>query len=920
MPPLSVSVRSARTRVTLSSLVVLAAVAALSPLSLATPADAMPPSAASSAPRVARVAEHLDAARVVATTRVRRHGLRVATRLRVDNLSGKAQPRTRAFLYLTQHGERVYRLGGVAVPVLEARATARLRALSPVRSKVAPGRYAVMACVEVVGRNSCASSRAAVVVGPAELAVSPAQGDVGTVPVDETSQPVRFILTNSGTAGARHTRVALDGPGRDQFVVLADACTGRALTKGASCTVDVALRPTRPGEASARVVLRTNRGSAYAELSGTGRRPEPVPATLRITPASSAFPDTLVGERSAPTTLTVTNTGELASGPTSDSVAGSGKGQFTVIGSTCDSNLPPAGSCVLTVRFDPTRRGSATADLSVTGSPGGTVTATLTGQGLAPAALSISSAPPFAPTVTGEQSAAVDLTVTNAGDVATSDLVTTLGGVDPDQFATTASTCGVALAPGGTCTLSIAFAPSSRGTKSVDVEVSGSPGGLTATTLTGPALAAAEIHFATQPSFPDTTTLEHSDPLDFTLTNDGDVATGALTAVLTGDQAAEFTIAGTTCTTLAPAASCTVTVTFDPKLRGWTDRALRLTSLEVADGDAPPALVGVYGYALPVPAKLVITPASWTFETTAAGSYSPTHRFTVTNVGDLSTGLLRGGAFSGPNGGMFSRAVDGCFSHLGYGDTCWIDVRLAPPLSAVKGPKSASLDVSVTPGGTASAQLFGDTIDEAYPQASAGKSFGGVLIGERSASSTFTFTNTGDVPTAPLATSITGLDPTQYAVDQDGCTGVALAPAESCSVTAYFAPTSRGSKRAYVGVASYAIPATVLGTGLAPTTLVLTPGTATFATTAVGQVSAGLDVTVTNTGDVTSGVVTAALAGDNPDQFTQTATTCGVVLALNRSCKVTYRFAPTTTGAKSASVSASGGPATNAVTLNGTAG
>ena len=1028
MPSLSVSARSARTRATLSWLVVLATLTALSPLSLATAADATASPSTPSAPADVRVARHLDAATVVVATRVRPGGLRVVTRLRVDNLSGKTQPRTRAFLYLTQHGERVYRLGGLAVPGVDGLATARLRAVSAVGSKVAPGRYAVMACVDVVGRNSCASSRAAVVVGPAELSLTPAQGDAGIVLVDETSQAVRFVLSNSGTAGARRTRVAVDGTDRHQFVVLADACTGRTLTKGATCSVDVALRPTRPGGASARVVLTTNRGSAYADLSGTGRQPDAVPAALRITPATEAFPDTLVGTRSAPTTLTVTNTGGLPTGPPTASFAGSVPVQFTVTGSTCESALPPAGSCHLAVRFDPTGRGSSTADLSVTGSPGGTVTATLTGKGLAPAALQVTpeqqgfaatlvgehsepvdltvtntgdvttgplattlsgadaeqfsptgttcgavlapaasctisvifeptvrgprtaqldiggtsggtasvplsglalapaalmisaAAGPFASTVTGGQSDAVVLSVTNVGDGAVGDLTTTLAGVDPDQFVRTATTCELTLAPGGTCTVSIAFAPTSRGTKSVDVEVSGSPGGLTATTLTGLALAAAEVRFATQPSFPDTTTLEHSGPLDYTLTNDGDVATGALTAVLTGDQAAEFTIAGTTCTTLAPAATCTVTVTFDPKLRGWTDRALRLASLAVAEGDSSPAVVGVYGYALPVPAKLVISPASWTFEATVAGGYSSTHRFVITNVGDLSTGLLRGGSFSGPNPGVFSRAVDGCYSHLGYGDTCWIDVRLAPPLSTVKGAKSASLDVSVTPGGTASAQLIGDTLTPAYPQASASKSFGGVLVGERSASITFTFTNTGDVATAPLATSITGFDPTQYAVDQDGCTGVTLAPTESCSVSTYFAPTSRGSKRASIGVASYAIPATMLGTGLAPTNLVLTPVTATFATTAVGQVSATLDVTVTNTGDVTSGVVTTALGGTDADQFTQTASTCGVALAVNRTCKVTYRFAPTSTGAKSASVSASGGPAANTATLNGTAG
>ena len=68
----------------------------------------------------------------------------------------------------------------------------------------------------------------------------------------------------------------------------------------------------------------------------------------------------------------------------------------------------------------------------------------------------------FGSVTTGTTSASQDVTVTNTGQ---SDLIVsgaTLGGTDPTLFTISANTC-TTVAAGGTCTISVAFAPTAAG-------------------------------------------------------------------------------------------------------------------------------------------------------------------------------------------------------------------------------------------------------------------------------------------------------------------------------------------------------------------------------------------------------------------------------------------------------------------------
>jgi hypothetical protein len=104
----------------------------------------------------------------------------------------------------------------------------------------------------------------------------------------------------------------------------------------------------------------------------------PAPASLSINPTSHSFG---VVNVSASKVFTVTNGGGSASGALSDSVTGSNAGDFSISEDACAGiSLGAGASCTLKVTFRPSTPSFETATLNVSGSPGGTASASLSGQ------------------------------------------------------------------------------------------------------------------------------------------------------------------------------------------------------------------------------------------------------------------------------------------------------------------------------------------------------------------------------------------------------------------------------------------------------------------------------------------------------------------------------------------------------------
>ena len=201
--------------------------------------------------------------------------------------------------------------------------------------------------------------------------------------------------------------------------------------------------------------------------------------------------------------------------------------------------------------------------------------------------------------------------------------------------------------------------------------------------------------------------------------------------------------------------------------------------------DAPPA------------AALAVSPMTGPFGTAATGTQTAYTTFTITNIGGSDSGALTtmpGGA----DAGDFEIGTNTCAAALAASMSCAVDVRFRP-LSV--GGKSATLTVSATPGGMAVAALTG--LGAAPASLSVNQptyAFGSVMVGTSSADATFTFSNTGGVPTGSLATTMPGADPADFVIVTDNCNGAPLPATSTCDIVLHFTPSSAAPKSATLTV------------------------------------------------------------------------------------------------------------------------
>ena len=117
-------------------------------------------------------------------------------------------------------------------------------------------------------------------------------------------------------------------------------------------------------------------GNTSATLSGLGT----APAELVISATAHDYGAVSVGG-SASYTFVVSNVGTMPSGMLTSAV--SDVGNFPILSDACSGAMLAAGAtCSITVSFRPTSTGPRSATLAVSGLPGGTSAAALTGTGI----------------------------------------------------------------------------------------------------------------------------------------------------------------------------------------------------------------------------------------------------------------------------------------------------------------------------------------------------------------------------------------------------------------------------------------------------------------------------------------------------------------------------------------------------------
>lgn len=393
------------------------------------------------------------------------------------------------------------------------------------------------------------------------------------------------------------------------------------------------------------------------------------PTTATIAPQSLAFGPQQVQTVSATQTVAVQNTGTLNLNVGSVSVTG----DFVETDSCSGQSLAPGANCQIEVDFDPTQTGSRQGSLTILANvAGGQVTVSLSGTGLAPAAVGFTpSSLAFPATTVGSSSVAQSIIIANTGGEA----VTLDGEMVSGDFVLAVDLCGTSLAPGTSCTVSIVFRPGASGSRSGALTVTDTLGIQTAQlsgtgqTVATDALSPGALTFAPQQI--GTT----SGAQVVTLTNNGDQALTGIALSVPRDFAAV-----NNCGPLLQGhGSCTIPVSYVPSETGTETATLTVTDEFRAQ------TVSLTGSGV-APPGISATPVTMNFGGLAVGTTSAAQTVTVTNSGGYALTSLAAVITSG-----FAIASNNCPTTLPTSTACQIAVTFSP---AAAGSSTGSLTVS----------------------------------------------------------------------------------------------------------------------------------------------------------------------------------------------------------------------------------
>jgi sugar lactone lactonase YvrE len=384
---------------------------------------------------------------------------------------------------------------------------------------------------------------------PAAIRFGPGSLTFGNLNIANTSPSQPVTINNFGGSPLELSNVEASG----EFVAT-NGC-GATVVAGSTCTVSVSFAPTVTGAASGVLTLTDNSGNSgttqQVTLSGTGTEP-----TANVFPGIMTFLSQALNTASASQSVLLVNTG---TGPLQiNSIAVSAPFSQT---NNCGASIAAATGCTVQVSFTPTASGAASATLTLSDTIG-TQTVTLTGTGVTAApVVTVSPASLLFPKqLINTKSPGQVVTLMNGGATTVSVSGLTISGA----FAET-TTCGTTLKAGKKCNVTVTFAPTATGGQRSSLTFNLSTGAQTIA-LNGIGVT------GTQPSL-----LTLSPPvLDFTgyvvgdnptknitVTNANGVLAGVSSITFSGNSV--FTEKNKCPSILAPAATCSISVTFAPK-------------------------------------------------------------------------------------------------------------------------------------------------------------------------------------------------------------------------------------------------------------------------------------------------------------------------------------------------------------------
>jgi hypothetical protein len=426
------------------------------------------------------------------------------------------------------------------------------------------------------------------------VSLTPPSVDFGEVEVGTTSAPMQVQAGNSSAVAVPISGVTITSP----FKISSNTCGTTALAANSSCQVLIRFAPTQPGAAAGTLVFTDGAGTQTVALNGTGA----TAATDDLNPGSLSFSATATGALSAAQTITLTNTGDL----TLTAISVSANGAFQT-SNNCGTQLTGHAACTISVVFAPKQLGSLSGTLTVFDALR-TQTATLTGTGVAPPALSVNpTSLNFSTQQPGVASAPQTLTISNTGGVALANAGFQITGPAAASYSVGASTCGATLNAGGSCTVQVMFTPASTGPIAATLIVTSSTLGVTPVSVplngTGQ-LSSGLGGNPAQLTFPAVGVGQSSAALPVTISNNSSYAIGSLSLAVSRP----FLLTQNTCSgSLAAGANCTAGVIFQPTASGTVAGALTVSSTSVR-----------------VPANVALVGIGFDFTVAASGSSSLT--------------------------------------------------------------------------------------------------------------------------------------------------------------------------------------------------------------------------------------------------------------------------------------------------------
>ena len=401
-----------------------------------------------------------------------------------------------------------------------------------------------------------------------------------------------------------------------------------------------------------------------------------------------------------------------------------------------------------------------------------------------------------------------------------------------------------------------------------------------------------------------------------TVTNAGTKASGPITVSVSGTG---ITATGCSGTTLAVAATCTISITATPAVAGAISG-----SVSVSEGTSAPKLISVSGMAT-VPGLFSLTPNSLDLgKTLVRGTL--TGKAVMTN--EATTGLT--GILVTISGTGYTLApATTCTDSLAVGQTCDIVVSFTSATPGV-----AIGDVIVSQGGVTKRIALTATVQSPAKLAMTPVTAAfTATIKTASQPVTFYVTNSGDVASGIPTAQLSGTNAADFSISSNSCvTALAGGATGFCQLNVIFTPqvmpATAANETATLtvtdsGAGATSATAALTGTPILPSTLALSGGPDLGIVT-VGATGAAVTFTLKNNGDNASGTITVT-PSDGQFILVAASDACsGKNLPLKGdSCTFALQFKPAagTEGVLTGRVTATGSATANpaVLTITGTA-